>query len=214
MDSCFFVQKRMPVASILSADAHLMFHGYGRRPGAAFPLLDYSYGDDLHHPLRLTKNVYIENGITQPNTNWVVSESVMNRISEFERVAFLPVIVVKAFRAEYRLNEDLFAGIEDSERILRKFENNMHLIEGLGAWYEVVVPMYDRFESQFTENLSVKSLSIETRASPLQIGLSTEMFVEYPMFWKRGMFLAEKVFSSIHRHIDDRFFSVKSVKFR
>lgn len=212
MDCFFLVQKRMPAASILSADAHLMFHGYARRPGAAFPLLDYCYGDDLCHPLRLTKNVYMENEITQPNTNWVVSKNIMNRISEFERVAFLQVIVEKVFRAEYGFYDDLFAGTEDSERILKRFENDESLFDGLGAWYEVVVPMYDRFKFQFTENLSVKSLSIETRASPLEIELCTEMFVEYPVFWKRGMFLAERAYLRLHGHIDERFFRVTRVK--
>jgi len=208
----YLVEKRLPAQSGIDADSFLMFHGFGRRFGASYPLLEYSLGDTLSHPLSIKRNFWRKGDVFQPNLSWIVTREVRNALGVFPNVDFLPVKFDRVFSVSYQTGDNKFGHNGDDEDFLDQFTDDHDLRVSIGDLFEVVVAMYDRVRPSASKVTQEVFIEREAHSKPVELRISSPFLREYPIFKKRGHCLTAEVYQAVRGFLNPEFFSVSKTE--
>jgi len=187
--------------------ARAMFHGKAWRPGAEYPLLEHRPGDDPLYCLSVTKNVFAEAPVFQPNLAWIIASRIRARLEGVPFIEFLQVRFEKLFSAPYAPEYNPLPGAEDDSEYFDLFANEVALIDGYGEWFEVIVPMLRVSSSDGVE----VAVSRELSSKPLVFRVSPQVLSETPVFWFKELFLRGDVFERLSPLLNRRYFATTRV---
>lgn len=208
------IQKKAPVDG-LALFAAEMFHGQVERPGAAYLRLQYREGDELAHPSEWTVNLFEANGVRQPGINWVVPEATKQALAGVPHIAFLQVRMKKVFREPYELAVEppLLEDLEEVEEAWDLYENDPSLAVSSGTWHELVLPHWIDIPPRYLEGGVELRLEEQWSSGTLEAVVSERLLEEYPIFFKKGVFVRPDVYGKLELFVDERYFLVQLCAF-
>ncbi len=192
----------------------MMFHGAARRPGAEYPLLHYSLGDHLEHPLRITRNVYRQPAIFRPLLNWIVDRRVADILRESADVGLLQVEIEKLIDEPYLEGEERWeeepwseASLLGEDDLYDLFAADPSLPPKLGDYFEVILPDYAQIGAEVSRPSITLKVSTEMSSRPVKIRIDRELLSVHPMFSEDSLvFLSQQLFERLEAFLDRRFF--------
>jgi len=183
-----------------------MFHGWARRPGASYPLLQYAFGDSLGYPLEVVRNFFRPSEIFQPNANLIVSERVKELLRGVANIEFLRVGLKTVFSVPYSLAKEIRPALQDEADLASRFQHDAELLARLGDWFELIIPHYARIEAPAAAHRRSYAVPSELSASPLRIELAAADLDRFPVLWNDGILIREDVLARVEGALDSAFF--------
>jgi hypothetical protein len=173
----------------------------------------YALGDKPLPPARLVKNVYKLADWFNPNLNFIVSERLKQKLSNFQNIGFQEVEFVKLF--EYPYADDDFShwdikGYKDVDSFIKKLKNDKKLKDKIGKYYELLIPNYKDIVNQYNDLKEFKlSLNIRDKYDIYILKLSEKFLKDYPVFWMMKTICIEEIYEAIREYINPSFYYIK-----
>ncbi len=202
---------------------YLMFHGQPTAKRSLQRERNPRLGDDLSRPLYLERNGHLIPQVFEPLGSLVVSEEVKSRLIGITNITFLQVVFHKIvdfpsysfgdFSFEKNSAYKNVIGRARLDRFLDRLPDVPAMHEGLGNYYELIVPRLGDLVHGYTSLRRITCrLPFAAAIQEIKLSLSTKLLKDYPIIWDAYYVFNEDAFERISPHLDRNYFGVAELK--
>lgn len=191
-----------------------MFHGLAERDGEEYPHCPnvFAYSDSFG-TLTISRSGRRVPEITQPSGDFVVSESLAEKLKDVPNIRISPVAFKRLVDVEYEKGDLALGekwGYRDPHDLLRLLPDVPEFHETIGSYFEIhtwrLQDVVDRYEDA-TDFALVEGMPPMDEIKSIR--LSKEMLSDYPILWFGDTIVSEEVLHILRNDLDPDLFIVR-----